>query len=246
MVLVAVAAVLALMALSTEREVVRIAIATGLVALPVAMMLVANNRFAVPIDEKRGFLALSAFVAALVCLVLGCIELRAAFDHEAHFHEHAEKLALYGLLLAPLVGPCLSRITASYAEKPGEVHVAPTVARALAEGKRVRELHKLRPQAEGHAATGPNTPEPDASAIERYIPIPIDRTVVGEPAGPSAAGWSTGLRSTVELPPYDPEEFAFLTTRPPRTTLHPGQEQWEAEMRSRVGTAMEGLQLDSY
>ncbi|HEV7399491.1 MAG TPA: hypothetical protein VGN84_04410 [Solirubrobacterales bacterium] len=250
----ALAIVLALERLG-DREVLRILLAVGLIGLTVPMMLVANNRFAVPMEEKREFLSLGAFLAALACLFLGCIELRAAFDHQAHIHRLAEEIALCCLFIAPVVGPLLACVTTYFHAKPGEIHVAPAVAASLFQGKRVRELHTLRPDDPDGQDNGVDESDRDqalsldesyAKVDEPYASIPIDRPVVEESVGRSAAGWSTGLRSTVELPRYEEGEFSFLVSRPARKKPHPSQELLEKKIHEKLSVHMNALRLDGY
>jgi hypothetical protein len=235
-VLLAFLSVMALQRLGNN-EAFRASIAVLLLAMTVPMILVATNRLAVPMDEKRDFLSLSAFVAALICLLLGCTELRAAFDPDAQFHERAEELALVLLFLAPAMGPTLATVTSYFHEKDGEVHVAPAVAEALFEGRRIRELHRLRPDEE----PDPEPIENTAAADDPYPSMPIDTPVAAEPVGTSAADWSTSLRSTVDLPRYEPDEFRFLVERPPWKRPDPGLERVEGEVRKRLAGHMAAL-----
>ncbi|MDX6608625.1 MAG: hypothetical protein QOF85_550 [Solirubrobacterales bacterium] len=238
-VLLALASVVVLQHLGGSHDVLRASIAGFLLAMTVPMILVASNRLAVPMDEKRDFLSLSAFLAALVCLLLGCVELRAAFDSHAQFHEVAEELALVLLFIAPATGPTLATATAPFHERDGEVHVAPAVAEALFEGRRIRELHRLRPDEKPDPEPAEDTPTAD----DPYPSMPIDQPVAAEPVGTSAADWSTSLRSTVDLPRYEPDEFRFLIERPSWKRPDPSLERLEREVRARLASHMAALRM---
>jgi len=230
-----------------DHEVHRIVLAVPLVILTVPMILVASNRSAVPMDERRGFVGLIAFLAGLICLLLGCAELRAAVDEKAEFHSFAEWLGLGGLLLVPFVAPLVSYSTSLFHARPGEVHVAPAVGRSLLAGKRIRELHKLRPTLHDvRRRELSQEHESPAGKDEPRASIPMDRSVVEEPIGDSVADWSTGLRSTSELPQYEPGEFDFLVNRTLRSRPDPGQEEEEAEIRGRLARHMQQLPFKRY
>ncbi len=128
-----------------DTSVLRAAGAVALLLLIVPMVLVANDRAAVKIKDDRHYISLSASVAAVTLLALGCIEVRAAFDDGAGLYELAEKLAL-GLLLvvAPLAGLVFRGIGLRFGPNPGEVHVSPQTGQAFLAGERIRELEALR------------------------------------------------------------------------------------------------------
>ncbi len=127
-----------------EHSALRALAAVGLLVTAVAMLLLATNRAEMKITENRRYMSLSASLAALVCLALGCIELRAAFDSEAKVHEVAEWIALPLLFVAPLAGLGLSLMTTPFKRKPDEIHIAPEDGRTVLAKESIRELRELR------------------------------------------------------------------------------------------------------
>jgi hypothetical protein len=128
-----------------DASILRVGGATALLVLIVPMILVANDRVAVKIKDDRRYISLSASVAALTMLVLGCIELRAAFDRTAGLHEQAEVWALFLLLgIAPFAGRGFRRLGLLFGPNDGEVHVSPRTGQEFLAGERIRELEELR------------------------------------------------------------------------------------------------------
>jgi hypothetical protein len=120
--------------------------AVGLALMAVPMLLIGTNRAAVPFSVSRRYVSISGAFAAAVCLVLGCIELRAAFDDEAKFHEEVE---LWGLVLFPtalLIGPLLAKVTGVFRMQPGEIHISPEDGRRILARESIAELRYLREQ----------------------------------------------------------------------------------------------------
>lgn len=126
-------------------QIVRTVLAVGLILLPIPLILLATNRVGVRIKDDRKYLAVGASTAALVCLALGCIELRAAFDAEAGVHEIAEWVALLLLVvLAPSTGPVLKFFGSFFHPKAHEIHLSPSAGAAVINHERIREIRELR------------------------------------------------------------------------------------------------------
>jgi hypothetical protein len=136
---------------------------------------------------------------------MGCIEMRGAIDPLANHHETAETVALYLLGVAILVGPLLTVFTWPTRQMSGEVHIAPAVCREVIAGRRIRDLRKLRAEDEGKLCRVRGWKklwESTASSGRAS-----GEGVVAEPVANTEADWSSGVRSTVELPPWEPGEF---------------------------------------
>lgn len=125
-----------------------------LLLLAVAMTVLANNRAAMPIGEARRYIAFSLMLAALTCLALGCIELQAAIGGYWGLHEWAERAALVALAISLFAGEAFSAVTAKFAPDEDEIHVSPSVGRALLAGEAVRELAILREREREAAEAG--------------------------------------------------------------------------------------------
>lgn len=141
--LVAVLLICALMLVS-EWDVGRMWLAIALLLMTVPFSLLAANRLSVPIVEKRRFISFGTIFAAVVILVLGCVELHTALVEDASRPLFLELLVGLLLVLAVYVGPFLGWVTGRYQEQPNEIHLGPGEAYALLEGRRVRGLRRLR------------------------------------------------------------------------------------------------------
>jgi hypothetical protein len=119
-------------------------VGVALVLLTVGMTALANNRMAMQIGEERRYIAFSLMLAALTCLVLGCIELQAAVGGYKDLHEWAEHAALPALAVSLFAGELFSKAVSGLAPKGDEIHVSPEIGRALLRGEAVRELAILR------------------------------------------------------------------------------------------------------
>lgn len=191
----------------------RAVLATLLLAMPALLILLASNRLAVPISTKRYFLSVSVGVAAGICVLLGCVELRTALQNLSpteiaagdapDYNETAERLALILLPASLFVGILLSGFTRVFREKSYEVHVAPATVRALLLGRRTAELNRLCPGEQSQMRAN----ELDD---ERIGLVQVDNPLFEELAGATEADWSWGVRSTVDLPAYKAGEFANL------------------------------------
>lgn len=122
----------------------RVIIGVYLLLLTVGMTVLANNRMAMPIGEARRYIAFSLMLAAVTCLVLGCIELQAAVGGYKNLHEWAERAALPALAISLFAGEAFSKLTSGFAPDHDEIHVSPRIGRAILAGEAVRELAILR------------------------------------------------------------------------------------------------------
>jgi hypothetical protein len=127
-----------------DAPVVRTVSAILLLLFAIGMTVLANNRAAIGIGGSRRYAAASLFAAALTCLALACIELKTAISEPSRLQSWAEVGAFLALLLAWYAGAILSILTYPYHQADDEIHVPPSVGRALVAGERVRELIVLR------------------------------------------------------------------------------------------------------
>lgn len=220
-----------------ENGILRAGIATTLVLTTVPLILLASNRLPLPIDAGRYFVSLGALFAAFTCLLLGCVELRAAFDDDAKFHETAEMIAMSLLPGALVVGILLWSITWLFREREDEVHLPPAVARDLIAGKRIRELRRLRPGREQELRVMRGRTEDDAP----FTAMHVDYPVTTESVGATAADWSSGLRSSVDLPGFLDGEFARYLKREPRRVDNPELAEGELKTRRLLEAHMDAL-----
>jgi len=167
----------------------RACVAVALLLIAVPLSLLATDRLQVPIVETRNFLSFGTIFAAIVCVVIACFELHTALVEPDNSPVALELLAIVLLVVSTRLGYWLRRRTRRFHEKVGEVHLAPTEARALLAGGRVRELLRLR------------SPERDEATA---------------PASSTEGNLSWGVRSTVHLPDYEPNEFEHVRKQWPR------------------------------
>lgn len=121
------------------------AVAVYLLLLAVGIVALANNRAAMPVGESRRNVVFSLFIAALTCISLACVELRAAIDPGPGPQPGVEFAALGFISFALLVGQFKTRpVELVTAADNDEVHVSPQVGRALLAGEAVAELAVLR------------------------------------------------------------------------------------------------------
>lgn len=146
----------------------------ALVLLTVGMTALANNRMAMPIGEERRYIAFSLMLAALTCLVLGCIELQAAVGGYKDLHEVAEYVALPALAISLFAGEAFSWLVSGFAPDQDEIHVSPRIGRALLAGEAVRELAILR-EREDQAATAQNGLQAETQGTGRANGNPHER-----------------------------------------------------------------------
>jgi hypothetical protein len=195
-------------------------LALSLLLLAVPLILLASNRAAVSLDAHRCYLPVGAMLVAVVCVALGCIEMRSAIDPDANHHEVAETRAIYALLLAAFAaGPLLTLLTWPFRQMPGEAHIAPGVQEALVAGERIRDLPRLR-----------NTEFRQLPCLRRLKKrlggwrglfkslsesgLTTERGVVAERVDNTEADWSSGVRSTVVLPPWQAGEYSHFVDLP--------------------------------
>jgi hypothetical protein len=124
--------------------VVRAGAAMLLLLLAIGMTVLANNRAAIGIGDSRRYAAASLFMAAFTCLALACIELKTAVSDPSRLQSWAEAGAFLALLLAWHAGSMMGVVTHRWHQANDEVHVPPSVGRALVAGERVLELIVLR------------------------------------------------------------------------------------------------------
>lgn len=123
-----------------DNPIPRTAIAVYLLLLAIAMSAVANNRAAIEIGTDRHYAAVSLFTAAFSCLVLACVELKAALDAPSRLQGWVEVGVYTTLLLSWYAGRGLGRMTKRFAPHADEIHVAPDVGRQLLAQERMLEL----------------------------------------------------------------------------------------------------------
>jgi hypothetical protein len=167
----------------------RAVVAVALLLMAVPLNLLATNRLQTPIVETRDFLSFGTILAATVCVTVACVELRTALVVSAHTSKYLELSAMILLLGAVPLGHWLRLMTRRFHEKLGEVHAPPGEVQALLSGRRVRELLRLQARSR----------DPDE-----------------EPASSTEANRSSGVRSTVMLPDFNPDEFLHVCGQMPR------------------------------
>jgi hypothetical protein len=139
-----IASVLAvILCLLAPAPVVRGAAAGVLLMLTVVLSAVANNRAAMDMGKTRHYIAASFVTAALICLGLACIELRAVVGHAGGLQYWAQRVAPVVLLVSLGIGRFGEWIASWANPRSDEVHVTPREARALIAEESVRELPTL-------------------------------------------------------------------------------------------------------
>jgi hypothetical protein len=126
-----------------DNPIPRAGIAVLLLLLAVGMSAIANNRAAIEIGTDRHYAAVSLLAAGFICLVLACIELKAALDEPSGLQEWVEIAAYAALLLSWYAGRALGWTTKGFGPKADEIHVAPSVGRQLLAQERMLELTVL-------------------------------------------------------------------------------------------------------
>lgn len=144
-----------------------VAIGAYLLTLTVSLVALANNRAAMPVHESRDYVALSLMLAAIVCLALTCIELRAAIDPDSGPQTGIELIAGGLLLLSLSAGDLLNAVTKWAAPREDEIHVSPHAGRALLAGERAREMIELRGREGELAETGADMSSGGLQAVVR-------------------------------------------------------------------------------
>lgn len=194
----------------------RAAVAVVVLLMTVPLSLLAASRVPAAIPIHRHFISLGTIFAAMTCAVLGCFELHAALVDHAPPPVAVEVVAFFLLAVAVQSGRWLNWVTKRFHEKPGEVHLAPAEARALLEGKRLRELIRLR-----------------ASTTE------------GQESGPAARGmqadWSWGVSSTVHLPERIAGEFEHMVEQWPRSEKAGPRLELELETKEKLPACLRRL-----
>ncbi len=225
-------------------------LAVSLVTLSIPLILLASNRLAVPLNSNRFYVSLGALGAAIGCIALGCIEMRGAIDPAASRHETAEPQFLYLLLIALGAGIALTSSTWWTRQKPGSVHIAPAACKLVIAGERIRDLPKLRAKDERKLSWWQAVKTElfglDAKDEGGFKPTTgrgIERGVVAEPVANTEADWSSGVRSTVRLPPYEEGEFAHFCEVAEEDPRHSGLDQDEHEIRRRIKSYMDALSV---
>jgi hypothetical protein len=122
----------------------RAVLAIGMLVLAVPLILLATNRLAIGMGASRRFVSIGAMLAAVACLVLGCVELQRIFAPHATWQIDVEDVEKWIFLLAPSTGFLLWAMTRLIGPGKEELSVAPDVGRALIAGERIRELRRLR------------------------------------------------------------------------------------------------------
>lgn len=124
----------------------RASLAAYLLALTVILSVIANDRAAMKVNVSRNYIAVSFLSAGFICLALGCIELRGAVGDSGHLQYWAERAAVLALMFSLVSGALLHRVTRTrlFRPKPDEIHVSPTVGKAILAKEKVLELATLR------------------------------------------------------------------------------------------------------
>jgi hypothetical protein len=219
-------------------------LAISLVLLSVPLILLASNRLAVPLNSHRFYVSVGALIAVIGCIALGCIELRGAVDPMASHHETAEHEMWFVLLAALVIGPALTAVTWPFRQMQGEVHIAPSSCKLVIAGERIKDLHKLRAKDKGKFCRlrGWKT---ELLGLYRSDEKPsstrgrgMERGVVAEPVGNTEADWSSGVRSTVKLPPYEKAEFDHFCDVAKEPAEQSGLDDEERKIRSLIRSHM--------
>lgn len=223
-------------------------LATSLVTLSVPLILLASNRLAVPLNSHRFYVSLCALIAAIGCVALGCIEMRGAIDRMASHHETAEHELLYLLLAALVIGPVLTVVTWPFRQMQGEVHIAPAACKLVVAGERIRDLPKLRGDGRERPSRlrGWKTEllglyRQDEAATRPTPGQAMERGVVAEPVANTEADWSSGVRSTVKLPPYEQGEFEHFCRIADEDPVQSGLNEDERNVRRLIKADMDAL-----
>lgn len=182
--------------------------AAALMLTSIPLILLAANRAAVPLNVHRGYASIGALLAAIVCLGLGCTEMRAGFDPGAEAHRTVEVWAMAGLAAALWAGPALTVVTWPFRQMEGEVHMAPSICKLAIDRFRIRDLPVLRGSRKGWRWRLRDWKKLRSlvfpAARPRAAGVPV------EPVADSEADWSSGIRSTIQLPEPAPGEFAYF------------------------------------
>lgn len=112
--------------------------------LTVTLILLATNRLAIEMETSRRFVSVGAMIAAVACLVLGCVELQRIFAPNAHWQIDVESVERGIILLAPATGILVWAVAGIFGAGAQELSVSPEVGRSLIRGERIRELRRLR------------------------------------------------------------------------------------------------------
>jgi hypothetical protein len=210
----AVFAALALMAclvLVADCRPARAAAALALLLMAVPLSLLATNRLQTPIVETRDFLSFGTIFAAIICVADACVELHTALVASAHTSKYLELSAMILLLVSVPLGHWLRLMTRRFHEEVDEVHAPPGEVKALLAGRRVRELLRLQAR---------------------------NRDPEQEPASSTEANRSSGVRSTVRLPRYDPDEFLHVCAQLPHEKTDTPLSKLEAEAHGKLPACM--------
>lgn len=122
----------------------RAGLASCLLLLSVMLILLASNRLPVALEANRKFLSVGAMLAAIGCLVLGCVELQRIFAPDATWQKDVERVEFGLLMLAPISGGLLWLVSRFFKPRRDELSVSVAVGHELVAGERIRELRRLR------------------------------------------------------------------------------------------------------
>lgn len=122
----------------------RAGLAVVLLGTTVPLLLLATNRAAVPITEPRRYVSVSACSAALLCLALGCVELRASFDQGAHLRAVLEPILVLAILVSPFAGLLLELATSPFRPSQEVIDISPEDGRNLIARESLGRLRELR------------------------------------------------------------------------------------------------------
>jgi hypothetical protein len=202
---------IACLVLAPDYRPARAVLALALLVTAVPLNLLATNRLQTPIVETRDFLSFGTIFAATVCVAIACVELHTALVASAHTSKYMELSAMILLLAAVPLGHWLRLMTHGFHEKVGEVHAPPGEVHALLLGRRVRELLRLQAS---------------------------NRDPKEEPASSTEANRSSGVRSTVTLPDFNPKEFLHVCGQLPHEELDTPLRKFEAEAGEKLPVCM--------
>lgn len=194
----------------------RAGLACCLLLLSVLLALLASNRLPVALEANRKFVSVGAMLAAVICLILGCIQLQRIFAPDAGWQSQVEEAELWILVFAPLSGLALWVVSLIFGPRREELSISPAAGRELLRWERIRELRRLReigkhPNSDwsrtfGEVRSWRPTSDDDKEEQENRA----QGNVKVEPAGRSEGNWSAAALSSTKLPEPKEKEFSYV------------------------------------
>lgn len=200
----------------------RAGLAVCLLILSVTLTLLATSRLPIQKETSRRFVSVGAMIAAVACLVLGCVELQWIFAPNARWQIDVESVQKWIILLAPATGILLWAITRIFGAGKDELSISPQVGKELIAGERIRELRRLRElDSSEDEKRFWDLPRSARSVLEKIRDeaessgqagsgTTAGQGVTVEPVGKSEADWSWGARSSAGLPEFVEGEFTHM------------------------------------